>query len=918
MSEKYLESSLDSTLTSQFYSHPSSPHTDVPRPLVDHLESVGIRSVWALADDRELPPETISVPTSPRLQTMYIAGWLHDIGKANPYFQRKLDVPEAAAADNQPPVEEMSYHSRLGGFLTFYCLKEVGVSEQNQLSGYLAVAKHHGQLPNGATYITQTTRDDTRARRELLSNGSPDQTKADLLKDGWCWAITALIDEAETQNLAAARAFIDHIITYLTDGKGSFDDFANKMQTGKLQSSLQSTATRNGMVQPKSSELPENLHDRTLAIWSGLTFADKTDVMGIDNRLLAKHLSQQEISEQIDSLGGDESSSIEAHLNGLREQARQEVVDQGVERLLDADTQIGEITLPTGLGKTLTGLEAAHKIRENRATTGSESRIIYALPFTSIIEQTRELLERSPTENDIGFGLDPFSQSYTIHHHLSETLTTHDEEEPKDVTERPAAAVAEAWRSGLTLTTFTQLFESLSGPSNSQSMKLPALSNSVIILDEPQTIPYRWWAGAARLIRLLVNEYDVTVLLMTATQPRLLDLDGGPRPVPLVESHKEYVARAQRVTYEVDESVVNYAAGQKNPLSYECASQRLTHRATNEEGSSVLAICNTISSAYELQNTVTDRESTAVNIGAKLSEIRANRSEDNEASNLDEAATLVESVVESIRSGDSEIAVGCLTARHRPIDRQTLLAAAEELATLDLPFVFVTTQLIEAGVDISFQSVYRDLAPLESIIQAAGRCNRSFEWGQQEGRVVIWQLESTTETTRKEGSETPGEVIYTRGSTSTLLQLVATKLVETAGNDLQIQETDLASGVTDEYFEEVRDGNHSSSTILNSIETAQFAALSEVNYISEDVPTEDVIVPATDTQRNRLRDCVDASTAATLDRLEEFVDYRVSVPATEKNESAIREQTASLGEDIEVRLLTNSDAYTISSGLQIQ
>lgn len=920
MPDRISDAFLDSELITQFYSHPSSPDDDTPRPLVDHIESVATRSVCALSDDTTFP-ERIPMPTTQRLRTMYIAGWLHDIGKTNPYFQRKLGVSGAAVADSEPPVKEMTYHSRFGGFLTYYCLQSIGMTECNQLAGYLAVAKHHGQLPNAATYITETARDDNRARQLLLDDRSHHSCKEKLLKEAWCTAVTALIDDAETKPMASARAFIDRTIIHLTNGAGSFAEFATQMQTGELQSSLRATATRNGMIQPDATELSKKLYDRTLAIWSGLTLADKTDVMGIDERLLPEHLSRQEISRQIDSLGEDESSATEAGLNELRDQARREVIDSGVERLLRSDSQIGEITLPTGLGKTLTGLEAAYKIREQKATDNTESRVIYALPFTSIIEQTRKLLEGPSSETDVGFGLSPFTRSYTIHHYLSETLTTMTGEEPQDVRARPAAAVAEAWRSGLTLTTFVQLFESLSGPKNSQSMKLPALSNSVIILDEPQTIPYRWWAGTVRLIRLLVDEFDATVILMTATQPRLLELDEGPESVPLVESPEEYVAGAQRVTYEVDKSVADYAADQKNPLSYQNASKRLIGRAKESDGTSVLAVCNTVSSAYELQDRITNSDHTILDIGDELSKIRQRGSVTSAKSDSeDEATSLIRSIVESIRSVEDKLALGCLTSRHRPSDRQVLLEAAEELAKLDVPFVLITTQLIEAGVDISFQSVYRDLAPLESIIQAAGRCNRSFEWGPQAGTVVIWQLgsPSTMSETANRNSITPGELIYARGSTSTLLQLVAKKLVETAGTELKLRETDLASGVTDEYFEEVRNGHHSASKIVNSIETAQFAELSEISYIAEEIPTQDVIVPDTIRQQTQLQNSVEAGTAAVLEALEEFADYRVSVPATDQYESELERQTESLGEDIQVRILTNSSAYTLSSGLQLQ
>lgn len=913
--------------TAQFYSHPDSPDRSGPRELADHLKAVAGRSVWALRNESGSPPSCEQEPADSREQAMHITGWLHDIGKANPYFQRKLDVESQAVADSAPPVSEFTYHARLGGFLAYYCLSVLEASDRDRVAAYLAVAKHHGQLPDAAHYVTQTTRDDERARDGILGKRETDQDREALLRDGWCWAVTSLLDEAKAPPFRLAKEFINSVIGHLTNGAGSFDEFSTQMTDGSLQSSLRSLAVRTGMVQPAPDELPDKLYDRMITLWSALTLADKADVKGLTDRLQASHLSRHAVSDQIDRLGGSESNQFEAQLNDLRDRARREVVEDGVDRLLDSGVQVGELTLPTGLGKTLTGLEAALKIRERNADAETDARVIYALPYTSIIEQTRDILERTPREGGVGFGLSPFSKQYTIHHHLSDTITTESGEEPTRFTDSRSIYVAEAWRSGLVLTTFTQLFESLTGPSNAQSTKLPALRGSVVILDEPQTIPYRWWLGAARLIRLLLQEYDATVLLMTATQPRLLESLDDIEPVRLVTEPSEYLRAAQRVTYDIDTTVVEYATGAADPLSYEEAGTRLQEHAVPQD-SSALAVCNTVASARQLRDAVLEAansdSTTVTDLGRTLTQIRETMQADDatKSENKDTGQILFETVRDSIVQSEPAVVVGHLSARHTPKDRKILLAAADRLAREDIPLVFVTTQLIEAGVDISFQSVYRDLAPLESIIQAAGRCNRSFEWGEAGGLVTVWRLAATESTGTSAAGETtgltPGELVYARGSQRTLLRTVAGTLVENTGGESQLDEAALSTETLDNYFDQLHRAGHAETQILDNIEQAQAKQLAQTNYIVEEVPTQDVIVPTTPEQRRQLLNLQDADVQTTMETIEDYVEYRVSVPATDSRQVALHSTTEPLGDETELRVLTKAEAYDVSSGLQLK
>jgi CRISPR-associated endonuclease/helicase Cas3/CRISPR-associated endonuclease Cas3-HD len=101
-----------------------------------------------------------------------------------------------------------------------------------------------------------------------------------------------------------------------------------------------------------------------------------------------------------------------------------------------------------------------------------------------------------------------------------------------------------------------------------------------------------------------------------------------------------------------------------------------------------------------------------------------------------------------------------LTRRVPAAKLSTLIQAAATLAERGVPHLVVSTQLVEAGVDISYQRVYRDFAPLDSIVQAAGRCNRSYEWGIDGGRVEVWAL-GPLDAGGGGGSRSPAEQTYT-------------------------------------------------------------------------------------------------------------------------------------------------------------
>lgn len=232
----------------------------------------------------------------------------------------------------------------------------------------------------------------------------------------------------------------------------------------------------------------------------------------------------------------------------------------------------------------------------------------------------------------------------------------------------------------MVVTTFVQVFESLAGPTNARSMKLPSLYGSVVVLDEPQALPLEWWPLVDRLVELLTEEYGASVIAMTATQPELLSA-GDREPFSLVADPDPYYDELDRLDFVLHPSAIAMLPGQDSEesdtidddaesaaLSYDRAGDLVATRA--DDGDSVLAICNTIDSARELAESIADR-TIPVDVNEVYDEL------------LNDADESTESIPPKRTSADAarrrrsgQPLLVHLTTRHRPCDRRHLIDVA--------------------------------------------------------------------------------------------------------------------------------------------------------------------------------------------------------------------------------------------------
>jgi CRISPR-associated endonuclease/helicase Cas3 len=305
------------------------------------------------------------------------------------------------------------------------------------------------------------------------------------------------------------------------------------------------------------------------------------------------------------------------------------------------------LTVPTGGGKTLSSLSFALR----HAIAHGQQRVIYVVPFTSIIEQNAQVIRDiiAPLQSDVFTPL--------IEHHSSLS--------PEKETEQSRLA-AENWDAPIIITTAVQFYESLFAAKTSRCRKLHHIANSVVILDEAQALPVDFLSPCLRILQELADNYHTTAVLCTATQPA--------------------------IHYQQDE----FEIGLKN-----------CREIISDTGNLFAAL-----KRVELHN-----------LGEITDTALAGRLGDHpQVLCIVNRRKHAQQLFQMLPKGEGNYHLSALMCpEHRFIILQEIRARLLE----GLPTRVISTQLIEAGVDVDLPVVYRALAGLDSIAQAAGRCNRN-------------------------------------------------------------------------------------------------------------------------------------------------------------------------------------------------
>ena len=338
----------------------------------------------------------------------------------------------------------------------------------------------------------------------------------------------------------------------------------------------------------------------------------------------------------------------------------------------ETDRTLFSLTVPTGGGKTLASLGFALK----HALKFGKKRIIYAIPFTSIIEQNANVFRKA------------LGDDVVLEHH-SNLEVKEDKETAK------TRLATENWDAPLIVTTNVQLFESLFAAKTSRCRKIHNIADSVVILDEAQQLPRDFQKPITDMMRVLARDYGVTFVLCTATQPELgKNIDAFGRTIlEGLPDVREIVADKIALSEKLRRVCIKMPSSNGETQSWQEIADEIAARPC------VLAVVNTRKHAQKLFAALPSD-------GIKL-HLSANM---------------------------------CATHRSEVIALVRRYLALYRAGSLHKPLWLVSTQLIEAGVDLDFPCVYRAMAGLDSIAQAAGRCNREGKLPQL-GEVVVFRAE---------------------------------------------------------------------------------------------------------------------------------------------------------------------------------
>jgi CRISPR-associated helicase Cas3 len=643
----------------------------------------------------------------------YIPLAFHDFGKATRYFQDYIQGRKNAG--------KLTNHSYLSAVFCVNIASKLGF-EDRLVESCIFPLKHHTDLKN----LKGTLNDIIKRETKITLKKQIEALDIDGLKKFF-------------QNIEIPKSIKDFLLRQDTiqNLKKDLMEFLDNEFIEKCTSAL--------------DRIDVNFYEFNF-YFSVLLDADKTQAgSGSDTLPQPKLPDFQRIESYKSHLSKGQADIIKRRETAFREVM--ENFDKG------KGSRVFTLVLPTGMGKTLTGLSVALKL----AKEGGHKRIIYSLPFLSIIDQTEMVLRN-------GLNLKS-SEELLVYHHLAEpTYKESDKEYDFDV----GRVFYEGWNSGVILTTFYQLFYTLLGLENGYLRRFNKFKDTIIILDEIQALPPDYWLFVKESLNHLSQNLNARIILMTATNPFIYE---GGEAFELVEKSKYRKGlNRYRMVIELQGRGIEELA------------KEVAERVEREKDKSFLIILNTIASSQNFYK---------------------------------------------ILRGIVDVPMTYLSTAVVPYERKERIKGIKEGRYR----VMVSTQVVEAGMDIDFDVVYRDFAPLDSLNQSAGRCNRNGDRSVGEVRVVKLKNEKDEEFARK-----IYDGIVLLNTTEELLKNLS---------DLREEEF---LELIDKYYEMVWDKKSPdrSKKLLESVKQLKYEQLTEFKLIKEEPYKHQVFVVLNDEARKVL------------------------------------------------------------------
>ena len=659
----------------------------------------------------------------------FLIGLTHDFAKSTSFFQTYL---------SDHTKKENTQHSFLSAIFTYYVVKNYldknNINFESNLSiiSYIVVLAHHGNLKD-------ITKLDDYNEKKINSK-----------------MVLKQIEDLKSSDDNLSKFYDDFEIDFFRFFD-EFDEISEEITDELLIFSFEGNIDNYFYI---------------LLFYSSLLDADKMDASE------SKRINRENIpGDIVDIFKKNNLRDSKDNINKTREEAYQEV--NGNILNMDLNERILSIELPTGIGKTFTGVSAALKLKERiNNELNFNPRIIYSLPFLTIVDQNSDTISSILNESNL-----KGSNFLLNHNHLSDMNYKSNDLEEYNISN--SKILIEGWNSEIIVTTFIQFFYSIISNKNKSLRKFHNITNSIILLDEIQSLPYKYWKIINLFFKKLAYEYNCWIILMTATQPYIFKEN---EIKSLVDNVEYYFNKFDRVNY-------NFNLDSQN---FEDFKKEFVDKISNDSKNDYLVVLNTINSSKELYEFIKDYYS-VMDYDIYLDDCNG-----------------------ICYIGD-DIQLIYLSNNIIPKHRLEKINAIKESHRQS---IVISTQLIEAGVDIDVDIIYRDLAPLDSLVQTAGRCNRS--GNKEKGVVNVISL-------KNENGKSYSSFIYDS------LLLNKTKEVLTSLNQISEKEFNLAAAKN--YFKLIYNSGTQDDYLIKIIKNLRFPEIpSNFKLIEEDIQKVDVFV----------------------------------------------------------------------------
>lgn len=607
--------------------------------------------------------------------------WIsHDFWKYTDIFQWKIQNI-AKTAEQWSLIQKYWTHSQLGAIFFFYTFVKNFRNKTNKslpyylIAGINAIFKHHWNL-----------------------------TELDYLTDKNFWDKTFEIVNKQIEYLnPAIKGEINEILgDFWNFDLEDFKNFIKQIQKWIC-----------NFFENILSNFDCNTSFLIKRIYSNLLYADKYKTIFWKTKLinnLSTNLDPNTIDRYRIEKWFDKSNGF---LNNLRNRLYNEIN----EKLKNFDLNYHFLVLnaPTWIGKTLNLLNIWFKLSDKIP----DSKIVYWLPFTSIIDQTDEILK------DI---LKADYDKFVFKHHY---LSWFEEKDLNPESFEKVRFLLNAWDKKIILTTFWQIFHTFFHNKNKLNIKFSNWKNTIFLLDEVQSIPYKYWKAAKQMMKILSEKYNCYFVLSSATLPKFLENE---KVFNLVSDYKKYfnVLNRTKLNLSLTDEKINFDKLEK------FVEDKI------QKDKSILFVFNTIKSSIEFYNILKNK-----NLNKTIFYLSTN-----------------------------------IIPKHR-IER---LSKIKQLINNWKNVILVSTQLIEAGVDIDFDIWFRDFAPIDSIIQVLWRLNRNAK--KEQGELFLFRLKDENNPFEREYSSYIYDFLI-RNKSEIILQ-----------NKKVIEEKDFLQ-IFEKYFEEI-------------------------------------------------------------------------------------------------------------------